>query len=273
MSTLVARLDHNVGPGLSPERAEAVAEIVSRPCFGALSRVALASGDRRVAHAPKSGRQVAEYLTDPRCDAVVLDNGREGPLVAVGRVATGRTLVRSALKRPAQLTSYCVIPLDGCPVDEVVRATCDLAVALEAVSGAISTEPTLDEAEAFALWVWDDRSLGAALARLGEERLRERAARAYFLADLDERIAAPEWGLFLSAGHLRAIGVSKLVRSGVFEVVRELVPGELAYLQLTKDVRDALGPGFAASLARARETLRPILMDSSGIPEAVWKTV
>jgi hypothetical protein len=77
---------------------------------------------------------------------------------------------------------------------------------------------------------------------------------------LDREIHGPEWGTLLGPSHLAILSVAELERSGVFARVRKL-SDDVVFLQLTENPLDALDPGFAETLDRAREVLRPILMD------------
>ena len=271
MMSLVARLLHASGPALEAGSAGEIAAIMERRCFEPLERISAIRGNRQLAFVPKTLQSVSDYLTDNRNAAVILDNGRSGPLEACVRIATGLSVVHTELRRPAQSLSYVVVPLETATTGELLAAMCDLAIALRAVAGAVTTESTFDEAQSYAMAVGGAGSRQSLADDATSQHLRERASYHYYLAELDERIASPEWGLFLGAGHLATLPIAALRNSGAFAVIRELRHGELAYLQLTGDPADALAPGFAETLAQARQSLREVLMDSSIVPERAWQ--
>lgn len=80
------------------------------------------------------------------------------------------------------------------------------------------------------------------------------------------RLASVEWGTFrpgnLDSGH---VDLAALRTSGAFARVVEIVPGRLAFLQLTDDPIDDLQPEIETKLAVARQVLGPLLVDTSDI--------
>jgi hypothetical protein len=127
------------------------------------------------------------------------------------------------------------------------------------VYGAISFEATHGDAQAFAL----------AMRPYGElvsvSRRKERRAQELFPDQLAARIPGPEWALFLSEGHQAELQVDKIRATGAFAKVEEL-DGRLLYLQLTDDPADARDlEAFEATVDAARQVLRPIAMDLSGV--------
>jgi hypothetical protein len=270
MISIVARFNHAFAPNTAPEAVRALEEILTRPCFEVLSRISAMRGDRQVEFRPKTPSGITEILRRPANDSLMLDSGRRGELVAAGRFDTGRTAITSNPNRPAQLLSYVVLPVDRAG-PALLDAFRDIAVALATVSGAVTAEPSFGDAQDFALSIQRDRKEDLAIGRTTELRLRERAAHLFSLGELDRRIGAPEWGLFLSAGHIRSVPPDTLQRKAIFADVRTLRPGQLMYLQATPDPADTLRPEFERTLGAVRDSLKPVLMDASLVPDAVWK--
>lgn len=261
MLTWVVRFNHWWAPITSNETVLDIAEIVHRECFSACSRLAydrrgtFGRPGRTGGHREKSPGIMREYLLDPQNESVQLDNGRSGPLTATMRFATG------AVKREGiPYYSFVVVPWTD---DEPARdeAACDLARVLRASIGAMSVWSNYNHAERFAfsqgLMEERARELG-----LSERRHKEWRLLARDQVQVDTEISGPEWGLFLSAGHLAKVPLATLRASGAFAEVREL-EGTRAFLRLTDDPHDALAPGYEARLDRARDALRPILADLS----------
>lgn len=272
MTALAARFDHAFAPGSSLEAARTLAEILSRPCFVDLRRVSAMRGDRQADFEPKSAETVSRYLVNARNDSVILDGGRGGRIAAKARLDTGLTARGDNPARPAPLVSYVIVPLTNADIPGLVDALCGVAVALRAVSGAITAERTFGRAQNFALSVKSDHSEELAAGETTEGRLKERAAHYFYSMGVADRVAAPEWGLFLSEGHLSAVPAEELRRSGAFSAVRVLTESPpLAHLQLTDDPEDALTEGFEGKLGAARRALRPLLMDAANLPDYAWK--
>lgn len=259
MLTWVARFDHSWAPVESEETAAAIADIVQRECFSACSRVSYArSGSfgrpgRNGGYKKKNAAIVREYILDARNESVHLDNGRQGELTASMRFATG------AVRREGiPLFSYLAMPLSD-DVTALEEAACDLAGALRVHVGAIAVFPVYRWAEKFGYSsdLMDDRAREMGLS---ERRHQEWNAWSNHRLARQSEIAGPEWGLFLSSGHLAKLPASVIRASGAFAEVREL-EGDRAFLRLTDDPRDALAPDYEARLDKARDALRPILAD------------
>ena len=258
MIAFAARINHDSGPGVARDSLENVCELLERPCLEQLTRLAAFRGDRKADYQEKSRDALREYFIDPRNDAVIIDSGRQGPLEAYAHIETGSATLQLKRRWPAQLLSYFVVPLRPPLVTDLVAAACDLAVLLNAVTGAVSAEPSYDTAHSFAA----SMNGYAANDPAGEQHKRERASFHAHYSELDAVIPAPEWGLFLSAGHLRKLPIDAIRSSGAFSAVRELRPGSLVYVQLTDQLSDALSPRAPERIASARTALRDILMNS-----------
>jgi hypothetical protein len=271
MISLVTRFDHAFAPGGSPEASQRLAEILMRPCFDLADRVSVMRGDRQTAYKPKRAASIVEYLADPQNDSVILDNGRKGELVAKVRLETGLTGRALVTNRPAPLISYAVIPLEGVNYSPIIDSCCDMAVALKTINGVVTAEKSFGKAQGFALSIKSDYSEELAAGKTTEARLKERAAHYYFSGEIDEKLAAPEWGLFLSAKHLQHLSLRVLKEAFPFSIIRVLSEGQLVYLQMTDNPRDALAPEFNALLAKAREALRSLLIDVGHLPDYAWR--
>ncbi len=265
----MARFDHAFAPNQSPRDALVLGNILTKSCFDVCSRLSVKRRDRQTAHISKTRALIAEYIEDAENDAVILDNGRSGDLVAMVRIHTGRTAVPNP-ERPVQLLSYVIIPLDYCRLFDLIDSVCEMALSLRTVSGVVTVEESFGRAQSFALSTLSDRSNDLADGIVTEERLKERAAHYFLSEQLPIKIAAPEWGLFLSTEHLKVLPLSQLEKASIFSAVRAL-SSELAFIQMTENPRDALAPQFNLELSKAREALHPILMDASHLPDAAWK--
>jgi len=242
--TIAIRLDH---PRVRLDAIHRIADILSRPCFACLERIGTRRRERIRQLAPASPERIAKYATHRGNDAVVFDGG--APLVASAELELGRGAART----------FIAIPLGdrSDAFDDLIRATIDLAVALQATAGFVATEP--DHAAARGVAVGLDCERGS------ERRRRERRARRRKAELLGSKLATIEWGTFLGPGHLVQVKLARLQALGVFERVVDLGP-ELAFLQLTNDPTDDLGDGFEDLLARAREVMAPMLVDISDVP-------
>lgn len=263
--TLVLRLEHAFIPGKDPAAARSIGEILTRPCFALLGRVCLETyAGRSKRHATKSAAAIASYLCDPECDVVDLDPGRGRELIAGAYIVSGMSREADNWEvYPAPLCSNVVVPLDPDTRSACMGAFLDLAIALRAIAGCVSTEMDYGLADKLA------RGRGIPTVEdalqqpgLSIRRLRER--RAYDMRKLDRRIHGPEWGLFLSREHLRALPATEIEASGVFAEVHRLTD-ELVFLQLTSDPANALRADYDQLLDPAREVLAPLLMDISRI--------
>lgn len=256
--TLAIRLKHAFIPGRDAAAVAAVAEILTRPCFAELRRVALETDKGRVMHHSATSRErVHALMQDPTCDMVSVDSGRRDELVAKARIETG--LLRDAGywdAYPAPLMSTMAVPHDASLTGARLAAFCELAVALRALAGCTSVEMDFNMADRLAHGQTPTPRKGLAQPGMTVRRLRER--RSYDQRTSDRQVPSPEWGLFLSRGHLEQIPVSALEDSGAFHEVRRL-GDELVFLQLTADPADALRPDFDAMLDPARRVLAPIL--------------
>jgi hypothetical protein len=262
--TLIARLEHALVPARDASVVSAMAEIMMRPCFAPLERMSLETRrGRNMHHTRPSAEVIQAYLCDPRCDVVDMDSGRQGDLIAAARLPTGLTLEPDYwVAFPAPLESHIIVPHDPGLARARIDAFCDLAVAVQAAAGCVSMENGFR----MALRVgFGNSTQPAKLANMQPgltlRRLAERNS--YDKCKLDREVPSPEWGLFLSRGHLETAPASSLEASGVFHRVLRL-SDELVFLQLTADPADALRPDFDALLDPVRRVLAPVL---SPLPE------
>jgi hypothetical protein len=262
--TLVMRLHHAFVPGRDDTAAAAVAEILTRPCFAVLRRVArFAWGGRVTQHATMSTDRVRTLLRDPHCHIVTMDSGRHGLRVASADITTGLTLDEDYWQAyPGPLQPNMIVPHDPDLTQARMDAFCELAVVLRAIEGLVSVEMEYGPAHKLALGGFAPNLERLEQPGMTIRRLRERAT--YDMKRIDREIPAPEWGLFLGRKHLDALPADAIAATGAFHQVRRL--GEdLVFLQLTPDPADALREDFDQLLDRARQVLAPILADPSGV--------
>lgn len=256
--SVVLRLDHALIPSRDATVPGTVAEIMTRPCFAPLTRVALDTRQgRRMRHTTTSAEAIQAFLCDPRCDAVVLDSGRHGELTADAFLPTGLVIEPDYWDAyPAPLEPYVIVPHEPALVRARVEAFCDLAMAVQAVAGCVSMEIDQRLAQRVGIGASSQPAkLVDMQPGLTLQRLRER--RRYDMRKLDREVPSPEWGLFLSRRHLDVVPASALEASGVFHQVRRL-GDDLVFLQLTADPADALRPDYDALLDPVRRVLAPI---------------
>jgi hypothetical protein len=257
--SLAIRLDY--GRALVGDRqgAGGVAEILVRPCFSDLGRLAARRKDRWSKHAKPSAERIAEYLTDASNDAVSMDTKRGAELVASAEVDNG--VGREAAPVFAtRLQAYLAIPYREGMLGAVLAAICDMASVLGVATGFIAVEPRYGLAQRAAVAASRPKERPG----LSEHRLRERLARVLYADRLATELAGVEWGNFLGPGYLARLDLGQLRVSGAFARVIEVTP-QLAYLQVSEDPIDDLTEGFEAKLQAARRALAPVLMDVSGI--------
>ncbi len=194
-----------------------------------------------------------------------MDSGRQGELSASALLPTGLVLEPDYwVAYPAPLSLKVIVPHDPGFARARIDAFCDLAVAVQAVAGCVSVENSLHLAQqvSFATLTQPANLVnmqpGLTLRRLAERR-------SYDKRKLDREVPAPEWGLFLSRGHLDLVSANDLEASGVFHQVRRL-GDDLVFLQLTGDPADALRPDYDDLLDPVRRVLAPVL--SPPIPDA-----
>ncbi len=257
--TLLLRLEHVLVPARDATVSSAMAEIMTRPCFAPLTRVALETRQgRSMRHTKPSAEAIHMYLCDPKCDVVDMDSGRQGELSAAARLPTGLFLTPASWAAyPAPMELQIIVPHDPGLARARIDAFCDLAVAVQGVAGCVSVENDFRLAQrvGFGTSTKPDKLVhlqpGLTLRRLAERR-------SYDMRKLDREVPAPEWGLFLSRGHLELVSVDELEASGVFHQVRRL-GDDLVFLQLTGDPADALRPDYDVLLEPVRRVLAPIL--------------
>jgi hypothetical protein len=260
---LVLRLEHALVTGRDATVVSALAEIMMRPCFAPLQRMAFETRrGRRMRHTTPSAEVIRAYLSDPQCDFVDMDAGRRREPNASARLPTG--LVREHdywVAWPAPLTLEVIVPHDPGLARARIDAFCDLAMAVQAIAGCVSMENGFRLARRVGFGSsFHPAKLVNRQPGMTMRRLRER--RSFDMSKLDREVPAPEWGLFLSRGHLAVVPASALEASGVFHQVRRL--GEdLVFLQLTADPADALRPDYDALLDPVRQVLAPILSPPS----------
>jgi hypothetical protein len=257
--TLVMRVEHAVVLGCDAAVANAIAEIMTRPCFAPLERMSLETyRGRNMRHTKPSVEAIQAYLSDPRCDVVDMDSGRHEDLTASARLFTGMIPRPDArVVYPAPLEASVIVPHERGLMGARIDAFCELAAVVRAAAGCVSMELGFRLARCITIPLL--QTAPEMLARqpgLTARRLEERSR--YDKRKLDCEIPSPEWGLFLSRGHLEKVPASALEASGVFHQVRRL-SDELVFLQLTADPADALRPDFDALLDPVRRVLAPVL--------------
>jgi hypothetical protein len=260
--TLVMRVEHAVVPGRDAAVANAIAEIMTRPCFAPLERVAIETyTGRRTHHTRTSVEAIQAYLSDPRCDVVDMDSGRHEDLTASARLFTGMIPRPDArVVYPAPLEASVIVPHEPGLTGARIDAFCELAAVVRAAAGCVSMELGFRLARCITIpLLQTSPELLAMQPGLTARRLEERSR--YDKRKLDRDVPSPEWGLFLSHGHLAAVPAITLEASGVFHQVRRL-SDELVFLQLTADPVDALRPDFDALLDPVRRVLAPVLLQS-----------
>ena len=263
--SIVVTIGHATRPGEQPEIRDAVADVLARPAFGSLRRVARGVRGRAVGHAELDRDRIAAYLAGEACDPLILDSGRSGELTALASIDAGRRVTAWDSPGPVPVSSFAILPYDGTHLAEILAAFLDLARALRAVSGFVTVEPTLGMAQTAALVGQLSPRARARHPALTDRHVRERGAAWVYDRELDRRIGGPEWGTFLGAGHLAALPLAELERSGVF--ARVVVLDEaLVFVQLTEDPLDVLDPAFETRLDAARVVLAPIMLDSRNVP-------
>jgi hypothetical protein len=257
--TLSLRLEYALVPARDPTVVSTMAEIMMRPCFAPLKRMSLETRKGRNMHYTRPSAEVIRaYLCDPRCDVVDMESGRQGDLIAQARLPTGLLLdPDSWVAYPAPLELYIIVPHDQGLARARIDAFCDLALAVRAAAGCVSMENGFNLAQTMCIGrLVKPAKLVHMQPGLTPRRLYER--RSYDKRKLDREVPSPEWGLFLSRGHLEQVPASALEDSGVFHQVRRL-RDELVFLQLTADPADALRPDFDALLDPVRRVLAPVL--------------
>jgi hypothetical protein len=210
-----------------------------------------------------------EFLVDPRCDSVDIEASGSSSADAYTTIATGR-FTESLREEPGddvlltELSGF-YLPAEPALHSARIDASCELAVHVRAIVGCISLEPGWRMAHGV-------KSGGAppplaeslTFPGFTEQRVRERTAYADHPLPLEHRIWGPEWGLFLSRGHLEHVPLARIQASGVFARA-EALSADLAYLQLTDDPADCLRDDYDDMLDRAREVLAPLLADLSQV--------
>lgn len=257
--TLGLHLDHRVAPGEDERVAGAIAELLARPCFAPLTRVAAQSRERDPSYLPKQLAAITACLLDPTAEGVTLDCGRarEAPLVATARIRTGRHLQRWAGDIPAPLlVSTVVVPAEPPHGAALLDAFVELAALLQAVAGYIAVEPDHDRAHRAAL----AQAPNSEDVRDHYRRSQERRAHSWYDRAVETRFAGPEWGLLFGPRHLAALAPDP----ACFAVIRDAGAGKLALL--TAAPEDALDDLFDRRLDAARQAIEPLLMDVSAVP-------
>jgi len=273
--TLIILIEHRMLPTDWAATAGKVAEVLCQPCWSPLKRVGhIRPGARkqRWAGYKKMTRSVIEsYLTDPANHAIVLDSGAADDAVAVGFVTTGvherepnrdpddewTAADQAEWEACTTMASYVAFPHDPSLHEARLSSALTLASAMEAVSGCITVEPNLRDAERLA-------TSGLPSIRLSELRRKERYAHVPGRTNLSAELSGPEWGVFLGPGHLRRLPLTKIRAAGVFDRVDE-ISADLAFVALTNDPMDALRDGFDDELEQARRVLKPLLLDVSDV--------
>jgi hypothetical protein len=240
-----------------------VADVLSRPCFGALKRAAVRTGDRDTKHRESSAEVIRSILAEPKAHALVMDSGRVGELTALAVVEVGLAYEPDD-GFPAPLKTYVIVPFDAGMEAEAVDACCELAEAVQAVYGVVSVEPSFGIAQTMALAGRLPEDQRAAYSLITDERLRYRRASWQHDKSIDTGIGGPEWGTFLGSKHVDKLSVPALRTSGAFTVVRELTHGGV-FLQLSEHAADAQAAKITELVAAGRSALDPILLNVDAV--------
>ncbi|HWO20961.1 MAG TPA: hypothetical protein VNO30_19475 [Kofleriaceae bacterium] len=250
-------LDHRFAPIEDEHLTGTLVEILARPCFAALTRVAAQFRDRDPSYQPKHPASIASALRSPAAIAIVLDCGRRDDPTATARICTARPprTPHTAAARPF-LASVVVVPARRADAPAILDAFVDLAAALQAVAGYIAVEPDHDRAHRAALAQAPSRED----VRDHYRRAQERRAHAWYDRAIDAQLAGPEWGIVLGPRHLGRLAPDP----ACFPVIREAGAAKLALLSTSP--ADALEPHFERRLDAARQALAPLLMDVSTVP-------
>ncbi len=257
VNTLVLHIDHRVAPCSDAGCAVAVAEILARPCFDALSRVAINVKHRDRAHHAKTAEAIADALLATDSDAAVLDNGRVGELVASARIWTGRHIATYADPKPF-LASYVVVPYDPMRRDALVDGFVELVTALSAVAGYATLERDFARGRDAAL----STAPPQAEVRDDPRRARERKGHYWYDKRVQRELSGPDWGLVLGPEHLEHVTLDR----AVFPIIRDAGVSRVVFL--SPEPADVLADAFAGKLDAARRALAPLLMDVSKVPVA-----
>jgi hypothetical protein len=255
MDTLAFHLDHRLGPASDPRAAAAVGEILVRPCFASITRVARNVKDRDTGHRPKTADAIAEALLASDSDAAVLDSGRQGELIASARIWTGRHIKSYDEPKPL-LASYVLVPYDARERDALIDAFLDLAAALHALAGFATIERDHSRAQ--------NAALSAAPAETDvsdfPRRAQERKGHYWYDKRIEAEISGPDWGTILGPEHLKRIKADP----SVFPLIRDAGASKVVFL--SNDPADALSEAFESRLDAARKAMAPVLMDVSKVP-------
>lgn len=236
--------------------ARAVAEVLTRPCFAALERVAAKKLDKFVHRKQATADLVASYLTDHAFEGVFFENAGSD-MVASADVQNGEH-ARTWPASDTRMHAYVAVPYDPHHRDEIIAAACDLARAVDARVGAITVEPDHRLAQRWGL----ENPRPTSRPGLSERRARERRAHRRFEDSLATALGGPEWGTFLGPGVLPRLDREAI--QGAAAKVVDVTP-TLVYVQATDDPLDELSDGFDARLDALRSALAPVLMDLSAL--------
>ena len=250
-------LDHRIAPGDDERLASTLAELLARPCFAPLTRVAAQLRDRDPSYQPKHLASITAALQAPAAVAIVLDCGRRDDPCATARICTRRhPRTPHAAAKPPFLASVFVVPAHRADAPAILDAFVELAAMLQAVAGYIAVEPDHDRAHRAAL----AQSPSREDVRDHYRRAQERRAHAWYDRAIDAQLAGPEWGIVLGPRHLGRLAPDP----ACFPVIRDAGAAKLALLSASP--ADALEPHFERRLDAARQALAPLLMDVSTVP-------
>ncbi len=188
-------------------------------------------------------------------DAAVLDQGRQGELIASARIWSGRHIESYDDPKPF-LASYLVLPYDPARRFELIDAVVDLVAALRAVAGYVTIERDYADAHKAALCSPPD----ATKVRDFPRRAQERKAHYWYDKRVNLEVAGPDWGIVLGPAHLKRFAPDPLV----FPIIREA--GDSRVVLLSPDPAEALTEAFDERLDTARKALAPLLIDVSKVP-------
>ncbi len=261
---LVAAYRHKLSPRESETAIDRLAQSFVHPSLAALKRTWLRVKDKEKGHKPVTRETLLAYLRHGEADAVGVDSGRDGELVAGAVVQLGLSYVPDA-DIPAPLLSYVVVPhRDDGESAELVDPLVAIGEALCPVWGMMSVEPSYASAHNAALAKGPPKDERATNPLMTDDRIRYRRTPWYYDKKVDQVIGGPEWGTFLGPKHLEKLSLDRLRDSGAFFEVRPLSSGG-AFVRVSESPADAQSNRILKLVAKARAALYPIVIDVSAV--------
>lgn len=260
MLSMIAAFRHRISPR---ENADSIAELLTRPALGALTRMWFQVKDKERQHAEVARATLAAYLATPEAHVVGMDSGRTGELRAKAMIDVSLPY-EPAPENVASLRTYVVLPYEVEAAQAVTETVLALAEVLQPVWGMLSVEPSFGIAENAALAKGPPKDERPGYPWMTDARIRYRRAPWYFDNEIDQVIGGPEWGTLLGPKHLEKLTLEALRSSGAFFEVRSLSYGG-AFLRLSEDPLDTQAERILGLVEKAREALAPVTVDVSAV--------